>query len=451
MTRSKFLALLTILISTSLLGQPASATAPSITDLSKLVRHEILIPGTTYMNTGGSQIDHSTLLSDGGVAVCGFFEGTRKFGNTTITSHKVISNDPNAPYKNADPYVAKADSTGKWVWAAAVNATEGGFCRTVSQQSDGLIRVRINFEGNATFGGKRLLGAKNADLFISNAGLPLNFLETQLEPEDVVSNTNLSEYTPLEISPAFIGGTVSAWTTYWNINGTTTGVDVNGSAAGILGKKVGNSWSWVVATPGNTAIQPMWDFVPTSEGGVVAGLAKWQGSQLSFAGFTATTGVTAIAKFDNVGQPVWGFEVPNRQITAYAELSDHQFAVTQGIETAFEVSDFKLQIYKENGQLQQNLNLPRMAFPPRSIHITKQNSVWLQTTNSLILLEAPKPVQVKYKSCTTLNAKYPGGVASSAKAKNKGKAARYKPVISASLYNLNKLLDTDKDLLVCER
>jgi len=64
-----------------------------------------------------------------------------------------------------------------------------------------------------------------------------------------------------------------------------------------------------------------------------------------------------------------------------------------------------------------------------------------------------------YKNCTALNASYPGGVAKSAKSRNTkvshGKkvaaASKYRPTVSASLYQRNSRLDRDKDGIACER
>lgn len=57
----------------------------------------------------------------------------------------------------------------------------------------------------------------------------------------------------------------------------------------------------------------------------------------------------------------------------------------------------------------------------------------------------------KYKSCTYMNMDYPGGIAKSTGSKNKGAKTKQKPTVSAATYNLNKVLDTDKDGLACER
>lgn len=57
----------------------------------------------------------------------------------------------------------------------------------------------------------------------------------------------------------------------------------------------------------------------------------------------------------------------------------------------------------------------------------------------------------KFSSCSQLYALFRGGVRSSDKAKNKGKAVRQNPTTSLNSYNLNKALDFDRDGIACER
>lgn len=64
---------------------------------------------------------------------------------------------------------------------------------------------------------------------------------------------------------------------------------------------------------------------------------------------------------------------------------------------------------------------------------------------------APTVKAIKYKNCAALNKVYSGGVSQSSKAINKGGKTRQKPTVNASVYNLNKSLDRDKDAIVCER
>ncbi|XKE75715.1 excalibur calcium-binding domain-containing protein [Cytobacillus firmus] len=63
-----------------------------------------------------------------------------------------------------------------------------------------------------------------------------------------------------------------------------------------------------------------------------------------------------------------------------------------------------------------------------------------------------KTAKIKtYKNCTELNKYYKGGVARTAGIKNKGGKTKYKPYVSAKLYDANKSKDRDKDKIACER
>lgn len=57
----------------------------------------------------------------------------------------------------------------------------------------------------------------------------------------------------------------------------------------------------------------------------------------------------------------------------------------------------------------------------------------------------------KFKNCTELNKKYPGGVAKDAKVKNVGGKTKYKPFVSAEIYKSHTKMDRDKDGIACER
>jgi hypothetical protein len=61
------------------------------------------------------------------------------------------------------------------------------------------------------------------------------------------------------------------------------------------------------------------------------------------------------------------------------------------------------------------------------------------------------PAQAQsFKNCTELNKVYPGGVAKPG-AVNKGGKTKYKPKVSAKLYEANKTKDRDKDGIACEK
>ena len=62
----------------------------------------------------------------------------------------------------------------------------------------------------------------------------------------------------------------------------------------------------------------------------------------------------------------------------------------------------------------------------------------------------PPIVEKKFSNCSALNKVYPGGVAKSAKWKNKGGEIKNTPVVNAKVYNENSSRDRDKDGIACE-
>lgn len=60
-------------------------------------------------------------------------------------------------------------------------------------------------------------------------------------------------------------------------------------------------------------------------------------------------------------------------------------------------------------------------------------------------------LEKKFANCSALNKVYPGGVAKSSKAKNKGGATNYAPEVNSKIYEANKGKDRDKDGIACER
>lgn len=71
---------------------------------------------------------------------------------------------------------------------------------------------------------------------------------------------------------------------------------------------------------------------------------------------------------------------------------------------------------------------------------------------SLMLLQSPIAANAaKFKNCTAVNAKYPGGVSISIDVQNQGGKTKQAPKVDAKLYKLIKFLDRDKDGIACER
>jgi len=62
----------------------------------------------------------------------------------------------------------------------------------------------------------------------------------------------------------------------------------------------------------------------------------------------------------------------------------------------------------------------------------------------------------KFKNCSAVNAKFPGGVANKSSAQNKNKKGELVQstqsfVVDKKIYNANKGLDRDKDGIICEK
>ncbi|QJX80537.1 excalibur calcium-binding domain-containing protein [Priestia megaterium] len=78
-------------------------------------------------------------------------------------------------------------------------------------------------------------------------------------------------------------------------------------------------------------------------------------------------------------------------------------------------------------------------------------SLGLLTSISFGTVDSANAAVKTYKNCTELNKAYKGGVARASNVKNKGGKTYYKPYVSKALYDANKKMDRDKDLIACER
>jgi hypothetical protein len=76
----------------------------------------------------------------------------------------------------------------------------------------------------------------------------------------------------------------------------------------------------------------------------------------------------------------------------------------------------------------------------------------LVVVGTLTLSVAPSGAAAqKFKNCTAMHPKYPGGVARPGGHQKPGQPKlRKKPKVSAPLYNANSSLDRDKDGIACE-
>jgi len=74
-------------------------------------------------------------------------------------------------------------------------------------------------------------------------------------------------------------------------------------------------------------------------------------------------------------------------------------------------------------------------------------SFFISGTSAQATVSHKKP----FKNCTAVNAKYPGGIASSKKAVNVGGTSKFSPKVDKKLYKKLKGMDRDKDGIACEK
>jgi hypothetical protein len=87
--------------------------------------------------------------------------GTASFGSTTLTSNG-----------KWDVFVAKLDSTGKWLWAVSAGAGDDDFGRGISVDGAGISYITGSFDGTASFGSTTLTSKGSEDLFVWKVNKP---------------------------------------------------------------------------------------------------------------------------------------------------------------------------------------------------------------------------------------------------------------------------------------
>lgn len=86
----------------------------------------------------------------------------------------------------------------------------------------------------------------------------------------------------------------------------------------------------------------------------------------------------------------------------------------------------------------------------RKLGLLQRFSTALVISLFLGIVPATQAVGAGFKTCTDLRKTYPYGVALSSKSVNKGGGPIYSPRVSASVFGINKKLDSDRDNIVCE-
>jgi putative cell wall-binding protein len=114
-------------------------------------------------SAGGASFDGAygvSVLSDGSAIITGEYEGTATFGALSLTSAG-----------DSDPFVAKVDGTGDWVWATSGGGNGYDFAYGVSVLGDGSAIITGEYEGTATFGAMSLTSSAGTyDAFVAKVG-----------------------------------------------------------------------------------------------------------------------------------------------------------------------------------------------------------------------------------------------------------------------------------------
>lgn len=108
---------------------------------------------------GGTGLDFGEAITtqrDGSSVVIGEFQGTARFGETTLTSAG-----------NPDVFIAKLNADGSYAWAKRAGGNGNDFGEGISSLPDGSSIVTGYFHGTATFGNITLTSSGSSDVFIA--------------------------------------------------------------------------------------------------------------------------------------------------------------------------------------------------------------------------------------------------------------------------------------------
>jgi Beta-propeller repeat len=111
------------------------------------------------VSAGGTGVDRGSSIAvdaSGSSYVTGWFEGTATFGSATLTSKG-----------DAEVFVAKLDSGGKFVWAVSAGGTASEIGNSIAVDGSGNSYITGGFEGTATFGSTTLTSKEWTDIFVA--------------------------------------------------------------------------------------------------------------------------------------------------------------------------------------------------------------------------------------------------------------------------------------------
>jgi len=170
---------------------------------------------------GGISLDYGTGIAvdtNGTSHITGYFAETAFFGSIALTSLNGLW----------DPFVAKMDQSGNWLWAKKGGGTGLDYGRDIASDNNGSSFVTGSFSGAASFGSTSIVSSGAHDAYVARFGLPI----TQ------VLAPNGGEY--------WQAGTLH--TVYWNFLFTGSAVNI------FISTNKGQEWIPVNSSPVEAAL-----------------------------------------------------------------------------------------------------------------------------------------------------------------------------------------------------
>ena len=264
---------------------------------------------------GGATIDEGRAVAVdilGNCYVSGVLSGTASFGNLSTASAG-----------QSDVFIAKCDSSGRWLWATAVGGPGIDEGHAVAVDAEGNCYVTGSFGGVAIFGSTNLTSQGGADIFLAKldgAGAVMWVRQAGGTERDAGNGVILDSAVNVYVTGGF-GGTSSFGTTNVTAPGFAGTTDIFLAKFDSAGR-----FLWVTRAGGNNADAGNAIALDTEGSTYVTGL--FLGT--AFFGSTILTSLSGqadvfFAKYSPAGTLAWAF-----QARGPAYMTGHSIAVDHG-------------------------------------------------------------------------------------------------------------------------
>ncbi len=185
--------------------------------------------GTSHDTANSIAID-----SNNNLYIAGSFYNTAYFGNITLTSSG-----------NYDPYVAKMDSNGNWLWVTKGGGTSEDVGKAIAIDSQCNAYLTGDFAGTATFGTTQVVSAGLTDIFIAKIGTNGNWIWSKRAGG--TDNDNANAIVIDIIDTVCVTGSFKSTASFGSVSFTSYG------GADIFVSKLSGSgtWIWTVRAGGS--------------------------------------------------------------------------------------------------------------------------------------------------------------------------------------------------------